>query len=84
MDKFINLTNLKVGQAGYISKINGSLKIKTRLLELGFTKGTLVRVLNVSSLKESFLLEVRGYVIALRKNAVNLINVVLSTEKESV
>ena len=28
MDKFINLTNLKVGQAGYISKINEDLIVK--------------------------------------------------------
>lgn len=82
MDKVINLTKLKIGQAGYITNVGGSLKMKTRLLELGFTKGTLVRVINVSSLKESFLIEVRGYLLALRKNAVSLIDVVLNGERE--
>lgn len=82
MDKVINLTKLKIGQAGYIANVGGSLKMKTRLLELGFTKGTLVRVINVSSLKESFLIEVRGYLLALRKNAVSLIDVVLNGERE--
>lgn len=81
MDKVCNLTKLKVGQAGYISKIAGSSKIKTRLLELGFTKGTLIRILNVSSLHESYLLEIRGYMLALRKNAVSLIEVVLNSER---
>lgn len=78
----MNLTKLKIGQAGYIVNITGSSKMKTRLLELGFTKGTLVRIINVSSLKESFLIEVRGYMLALRKNAVSLIEVVLNSERE--
>lgn len=81
MEKVINLTKLKIGQAGYITNVGGSSKMKTRLLELGFTKGTLVRVINVSSLKESFLIEVRGYMLALRKNAVSLIDVILNSER---
>lgn len=63
----INLSNLKVGETGYITSVNGNLKLKTRLLELGFTKGTLVRVLNISSLKNSYLVEIRGYILALRR-----------------
>ena len=75
------LSNLKTGEAGYITKVNGNLKIKNRLLELGFTKGTLVRVLNISSLKQSFLIEIRGYILALRKSAVKLIEIIPSKEK---
>lgn len=75
-----NLTNLSSGEAGYIVNINGNLKIKTRLLELGFTKGTLVRILNVSSLKKSYLLEIRGYILALRHNAVKLVEVIPTKE----
>lgn len=76
----VNLSSLSSGESGYIVSINGNLKIKTRLLELGFTKGTLVRVLNVSSLKNSYLLEIRGYILALRKNAVKLIEIIHSRE----
>lgn len=75
-----NLCNLTSGEAGYIASVNGNLKIKTRLLELGFTKGTLVRILNVSSLKKSYLLEIRGYILALRNTAVKLIDVIPSKE----
>lgn len=77
----INLSTLNNGESGYIAKIDGNLKLKTRLLELGFTKGTLVKVLNVSSLKKSFLLDIRGYIIALRINAVKLIEIIPSKEK---
>ncbi|MGN1208503.1 MAG: ferrous iron transport protein A [Christensenellales bacterium] len=79
-EKNVVLSNLKVKEAGYITKIGGNLKIKNRLCELGFTKGTLVRVLNISSLKQSYLLEIRGYILALRKSAVNLITVIPSKE----
>lgn len=78
----IILSDLSCGESGYITNITGNLKIKTRLLELGFTKGTLVRVLNVSSLKKSFLLEVRGFILALRNSSVKLIEVIPSKEEK--
>ncbi len=77
----INLSNLKVGETGYITSVNGNLKLKTRLLELGFTKGTLVRVLNISSLKNSYLVEIRGYILALRRGVIKLIEITPSKEK---
>ena len=77
----INLTSLKVKESGYITKINGNLKLKTRLLELGFTKGALVTILNISTLKKSYLIEIRGCVLALRYEVVSLIEVVSNKEK---
>ena len=77
----INLSNLKVGETGYITSVNGNLKLKTRLLEVGFTKGTLVRVLNISSLKNSYLVEIRGYILALRRGVIKLIEITPSKEK---
>ena len=77
----INLSNLKVGETGYITSVNGNLKLKTRLLELGFTKGTLVRVLNISSLKNCYLVEIRGYILALRRGVIKLIEITPSKEK---
>lgn len=79
----INLSNLKVGETGYITSVNGNLKLKTRLLELGFTKGTLVRVLNISSLKNSYLVEIRGYILALRSSVIKLIEITPSKEKSA-
>ena len=80
-NNLINLSNLKVGETGYITSVNGNLKLKTRLLELGFTKGTLVRVLNISSLKNSYLVEIRGYILALRRGVIKLIEITPSKEK---
>lgn len=78
----VALSMLSVGEAGYIAKIGGNLKIRNRLLELGFTKGTLVRILNISLLKQSFLVEIRGYILSLRKSAISLIEVIPSREKK--
>lgn len=79
-EKIVELFKLKIGEAGYITKIGGSLKVKNRLMELGFVKGTLVRILNISALKQSFLVEIRGYILALRASSVKLIQVIPSKE----
>ena len=63
-----NITNLNRGQSAIICKIQGDLKIKFRLLELGFVKGAIVEVLAISSLRKTFLLKIQGYVIAIRHN----------------
>lgn len=78
----INLSNLNSGESGYITNISGNLKLKTRLMELGFTKGTLVKILNISSLKQSYLIEIRGYILALRKNVISLVEI--TPNKESL
>lgn len=56
-----------------VLKISGNLQLKRRLLELGFVKGTSVKIINISPLKNSYLIEVRNYVIAMRKSAVEQI-----------
>lgn len=72
----ISLTHLKEQESGFIVNITGSLHLKRRLLDLGFTHGTLVKVINISPLKNSFLLEIHGYIIALRRNAIKNIQMV--------
>lgn len=61
-----SILNLKVGQSAKIFKIQGSEKIKNRLLELGFVKNAVVEILAVSSLKKTFLLKVQNGVLAIR------------------
>ncbi|MBQ0017538.1 MAG: ferrous iron transport protein A, partial [Clostridiales bacterium] len=71
-----NLTTLKEQESGFVVKVGGSLHLKRRLLDLGFTEGTLVRIINISPLKNSYLVELHGYIIALRNNAVKCVEVV--------
>ncbi len=71
-----SLIDLKQNQVGIVQSLTGSLHLKRRLLDLGLTTGTSVKVINVSPLKNSFLLEIHGYILALRQNAVRNILVV--------
>ena len=70
------LTNFNENETGFVVSISGPLHLKRRLLDLGFTQGAMVRVINISPLKNSFLLEIHGYIIALRQNAVKNIQMV--------
>ncbi len=72
----VNLTNFKEQESGFIVNVTGALHLKRRLLDLGFTQGTLVKVINISPLKNSYLLEIHGYIIALRRNAIKNIQMV--------
>ncbi len=49
------------------------LKIKRRLLELGFTIGTSSRILRKSLLGRAYLVELRGFTLSMRKNILEYI-----------
>ena len=70
------LSTLKQSESGFIVNISGSVHLKRRLLDLGFTEGTLIRIINVSPLKNSYLIEIHGYIIAIRQNAAKCVHVV--------
>ena len=63
------LTNLKKGGYRKIVVVDKSapLKVRRRLLELGFTSGQMIKVVRKSLLGETFLIELRGYQISMRK-----------------
>ena len=70
------LSTLNQLDSAFVVNIGGSTHLKRRLLDLGFTKGTLVRIINISPLKNSFLLEIHGYILSIRSNAARCIQVV--------
>lgn len=73
MKEVVSLSSLDKGQVCKVLKIETNLHLKRRLLELGFISGTTVKIEDISPLKNSYLLQIRGYLIALRKNAVSSI-----------
>ena len=66
----LELSNGKCGQ--YYSLVgvadSAPLKMKRRLLELGFTRGQKVRVVRKSLLKRAYLVEVRGFTLSVRRD----------------
>ena len=69
------LSELKLGQEGRIETFSEKcpIKIKRRLLDLGFTTDTKVRLVRKSILNKVVLLELRGYVLSLQKKIANYV-----------
>ena len=72
-----NLTSSKINKTYIIEKISEltSLKIKRRLLELGFTKGQKIKLLRKSLLGKAYLIEIRGYTLTLKKQIATFIEI---------
>ena len=70
MDKQFSLIYGKENIFYKILQINAQIKIKRRLLELGFTNNEKVLILKKSRLKGVFLLQIKEYVLALKKKEV--------------
>ena len=68
----MNLINLKVNNLAYIKVINSNLKL--RLMELGFIKGTLIKIIYKS--KDYIVVDIRDYKIALNNNICKDIEVI--------
>lgn len=62
------LSNIKKNQKAEIVKVLGDNHLKRRLMEFGLISGQEVSVLSVSPLKNTFIISIRGYALALRKS----------------
>ena len=63
-----SIISLKANETAIITSLNCKGKIKLRLMELGFVKGTKIKVLAISSLNKTYLLEIMDYTLALRSS----------------
>ena len=61
------LADLSPGECGRITSIGGCAEVRHRLLEMGLTRGTLVRLVRVAPLGDPVELLVRGYHLSVRK-----------------
>ncbi len=64
---------LKYGEKGIINDIDGSHPSARRILEVGFTPGQEIELMNISAFKDPLAFAVRGTVIAIRKNEADCI-----------
>lgn len=67
------LTDAKLGET---VKIVGMQNLSVRLAELGLTQNTLVRVVRTAPLGDPLEIEVRGYLLCIRKQTAEQIQVV--------
>lgn len=74
------MNNLSKAQKGKFYRIKGiklsaPIKIKRRILELGFTRGQNVKMVRKSLLGKAYLVELRGYTLTIRKDIACLIEI---------
>ena len=71
----MTLRDIRVGETVKVKRLNGEGTIKRRIMDMGITKGTEVKVTKVAPLGDPIELTVRGYELSLRKADAELIDV---------
>jgi Fe2+ transport system protein FeoA len=67
MGDAMTLAQLKIGQQARVKKIGSQGALRRRLLDLGITPNTLVKVVKVAPLGDPILISLRGFQLTLRK-----------------
>jgi ferrous iron transport protein A len=65
--KDVALSELKPGQCGTIQTLKGNARARLRLLEMGLTPGTHVKVVHIAAFGGPMDILVRGYQLSLRR-----------------
>ncbi|TLF41003.1 ferrous iron transport protein A [Lacticaseibacillus zeae] len=63
----IPLAHLPIKRTGLVQKIQGDPPLRHRLMDMGLTKGTLVKIHQIAPLGDPIELAVRGYKLSIRK-----------------
>ncbi len=71
----VTLKSIKPGERASIVKISGGGSIRRRLLDMGATAGTEVRVERVAPLGDPIEIKIKGYHLTLRKEEARRISV---------
>ncbi len=71
----LTLRDVKIGETCTVVKLHGEGAIKRRIMDMGITKGVVIKVVKVAPLGDPIEINVRGYELSLRKADANLIEV---------
>ena len=69
------LKELGIGQSGRITKNGTAGALKQRFMDMGITKGTVVKVVKIAPLGDPIEIEIRGYNLSLRKADAEMIEI---------
>ncbi len=58
-----------------VTKLNGTGKLRRRIMDMGITKGVEIKVVKIAPLGDPMELNVRGYELSIRKNEAESIEV---------
>ena len=71
----LTLRDVKIGETVTVVKLYGEGAIKRRIMDMGITKGVVIKVVKVAPLGDPLEINVRGYELSLRKDDADLIEV---------
>ena len=71
----LTLRDVKIGETVTVVKLYGEGAIKRRIMDMGITKGVVIKVVKVAPLGDPLEINVRGYEVSLRKADADLIEV---------
>ncbi len=69
------LSELKAGESARVIEIRGDDDLRRRLLEMGLTSGSIVRVVRFAPLGDPIELAVRGYRLSVRRDEASAVAV---------
>ena len=69
------LRQIKVGGSAQVVKLHGEGALKRRIMDMGITRGTVVKVRKVAPLGDPIELTVRGYELSIRLSDAEMIEV---------
>jgi ferrous iron transport protein A len=71
----LTLRDIEIGKSCKVVKLHGEGAIKRRIMDMGLTKGVVVKIVKVAPLGDPIEMTVRGYELSLRKADAELIEV---------
>jgi len=78
----IQLSELKPGEKGVVSKVIGDREVRRRLLDMGLTRGTEIIVVRRAPLGDPVEFLLKGYNLSLRKRESENVYVLVKGENE--
>lgn len=69
------LKDVNIGASAKVVKLHGEGAIKRRIMDMGITKGVVVRVKRVAPLGDPIEITVRGYELSLRKDDAKMVEI---------
>ena len=70
-----SLTQIAVGQTATVKALNGDGPLRRRIMDMGLTRGTDVKVVKIAPLGDPIELSVRGYDLSIRRTEADKIMV---------
>ncbi len=77
----MTLDQLNIGESAVISAVNGEGSLRLRLLDMGLTPRTKVKLQKVAPMGDPIEIYVRGYELTLRKEDASLIEIISEETK---